>query len=75
MSTQQITVCDYCGEIIKPREGFTVQGNIYLVGGGGLVGNNIKSVGVDEDMKIFSIESSDYHLECLHEVLNYDQST
>ena len=67
MSTKHVTVCDYCGEIIRPRGGVSVQGNIYVVGGGGLVGNNI--IAKDDD-SIGEVKTSDYHFECLQKVLS-----
>lgn len=66
MSVQKVTICDRCGKIIQPREGVSVLGNIYIVGGGGLVGDNIV---VDEDERIDGIKTSDYHFDCLQEVL------
>jgi len=75
MKTQTLVICDKCDKPIKPRTGFIVQGNIYIINKdlnerGGLVGNAFPEASEDGTIMAHEIKEVAYHAECLYEILN-----
>ena len=68
-------ICEECGSPIKPRKGFIVQGNIYIISAnheerGGLVGNLFPEPSEDGTIMADEIGEVAYHKDCLYGILN-----
>ena len=74
MRTVQLLQCDGCDKVImKPEDGFIVQGNIYVAdpaNRGGLIGNNIPLNGGVEE-----IQESAFCKRCFIKALNLDKTS
>lgn len=67
--------CNKCDNIIEPREGVIVQGNIYIVNEdindrAGVVGNNLPIPDIDGKLSDnWEIHEVAYHINCLNEII------
>lgn len=74
MKTQTLCICDKCGKTIEQREGFIIQGNIYVTTSdinerAGIIGNAFPETSEDGTIIAGDVKEYAYHYECLHEIL------
>ena len=70
---KEVNFCDNCSKpLLNDTDGYIVQGNVYFINGGGLIGNGFMKA-VDETIKLDDIKKYTLCKNCFKKALYMDE--